>query len=231
MPVSAWEIALRLLVALGLGAVVGYDRQRRDHPAGLRTHVLVALASATFMLVSSQLAFFQHYGPGEQYRVDPSRIASGIVMGMGFLGAGSIIRTNRGVRGLTTSASLWLVAALGMASAAGMYVLAVLAAAAAMFVLVGLKRWERRAAHRVDHLVSLVIQEAPFDREALLRDAGLDPLDVRWVSVQRDLVPGVTRLSMEVSSRSMADFDRALASLAEIPGVSSVRAERPWSTD
>ena len=116
MPVSPWELLVRLLAALFLGAVVGFDRQRHEHPAGLRTHVLVALASATFMLVSTQLAFFQHFGANEQYRVDPSRIASGIVMGMGFLGAGSILRSGRGIRGLTTAASLWLVAALGMAA-------------------------------------------------------------------------------------------------------------------
>ena len=210
---------------------VGFDRQRHEHPAGLRTHVLVALASATFMLVSTQLAFFQHFGANEQYRVDPSRIASGIVMGMGFLGAGSILRSGRGIRGLTTAASLWLVAALGMAAASGMYLLATFAMLAALFVLVVLKRWERRAVQGVDHLVTLVLQEVPFDRVGFLKDAGLSSDDVRWVAVQRDVVGGTTRLSLEIASKSMAEFDAVLDRLADVPGASSIRAERPWSAD
>src|SRR4030042_1095814 len=122
------EIILRLLLATALGAGIGYQRERANKPAGLRTHILIALGSALFTVVS-----IFGFGVG----VDPSRVAAGVVTGIGFIGAGVILRGVRGehVVGLTTAASIWAVAAIGMAAGVGMYLIATIAAVIAVLVL------------------------------------------------------------------------------------------------
>lgn len=114
---------LRLLVALLIGAVIGYERERAGKPAGVRTHGMVCLGSALFTLVSL-------YGFGTA--ADPSRVASQIVTGIGFLGAGAILHQRRSVQGLTTAASLWVTAAIGLAIGVGMEVMS---AVTAVFVV------------------------------------------------------------------------------------------------
>jgi putative Mg2+ transporter-C (MgtC) family protein len=114
MPIEADSTyALRLLVAALLGAAIGFEREIHAHPAGMRTHLLVALGSAGFTVLS-----VAGFGPG----VDPSRVAAQIVTGIGFLGAGAILKEGVSVRGLTTAASLWVVAAVGMAAGVGAWV-------------------------------------------------------------------------------------------------------------
>jgi len=122
-----WELALRLLVASLLGAVIGLQRELVGKPAGMRTHVLVSLGCALFTVVS-----LEGFGPA----ADPARVAAGVVAGIGFLGAGAIIRGTQGmVIGLTTAASIWAVAAIGLAVGAGLYFLALVGTALAGAVL------------------------------------------------------------------------------------------------
>jgi len=112
---------VRLVVAAGLGLAIGVERELRDREAGLRTHLLVSLGSCLFTIVSAYgFHEFLTHG-GNVVRADPSRIAAQIVTGIGFLGAGAIIREGLSVRGLTTAATLWVVAAIGMAAGAGYY--------------------------------------------------------------------------------------------------------------
>src|SRR5207302_4449982 len=103
-----------------------WERELREQPAGLRTHLLVALASAVFMVVSLQAGFYQHFEPGtgQFLRYDAGRIASNIVVGIGFLGGGAILHAGMTIKGLTTAASLWLTAAVGLAAGGGMFLLA-----------------------------------------------------------------------------------------------------------
>jgi putative Mg2+ transporter-C (MgtC) family protein len=130
--ISEWEVLGRLAVAAGLGAAVGLERELRDREAGIRTHLAVSLGSALFTIVSAY-GFSEFVTPGSP--VDPTRIAAQIVTGIGFLGAGAIIRSGLSVRGLTTAASLWIVAAVGMAAGAGYYWAAVLGTAITVFAL------------------------------------------------------------------------------------------------
>lgn len=112
-----FELALRIVVAAVLGAAIGMERERRSHPAGMRTHLLVSVGAAAFTVLSIE-AFT---APG----ADPGRIAAQIVTGIGFLGAGAILKDRGSIKGLTTAASLWVVAAIGMASGAGAFGVAV----------------------------------------------------------------------------------------------------------
>src|SRR5689334_22858108 len=118
---TAWDALLRLVIACGLEATIGFEREIRDREAGVRTHLLVSLGSALFTIVSAYGFHEFLAGGGNIVRADPTRIAAQIVTGIGFLGAGAIIRDGLSVRGLTTAATLWVVAAIGMACGAGYY--------------------------------------------------------------------------------------------------------------
>ena len=132
---SGWDALLRLSIAAGLGAAVGFERELRDREAGIRTHLLVSLGSALFTIISAYGFHEFLTGGGAIVRADPSRIAAQIVTGIGFLGAGAIIRDGLSVRGLTTAATLWVVAGLGMACGAGYYWPAVAATALTIVAL------------------------------------------------------------------------------------------------
>lgn len=118
------DISIRLLVASVLGAAIGLEREIHAHPAGMRTHLLVSLGSGAFTVLS--IFFFEtQAAPNGSLPTDPSRIAAQIVSGIGFLGAGAILKYGTSVRGLTTAASLWATAAVGMAAGAGAWVVAI----------------------------------------------------------------------------------------------------------
>src|ERR671938_376687 len=122
IPTLSWgEVVLRVVLAAVLGGAVGVEREIREREAGLRTHLLVSVGAALFTLASAY--GFREFltNGGSVVRADPTRIAAQIVSGIGFLGAGAIIRQGLAVRGLTTAATLWLVAAIGMAAGAGYY--------------------------------------------------------------------------------------------------------------
>jgi putative Mg2+ transporter-C (MgtC) family protein len=136
VPTLSWHsVLLRLAVAAALGGAIGIEREIREREAGLRTHMLVSVGSALFTLVSAY-GFHEFLVSGAGLvRTDPTRIAAQIVSGIGFLGAGAIIRQGLSVRGLTTAATLWLVAAIGMAAGAGWYSAALITTAGAIISL------------------------------------------------------------------------------------------------
>ncbi len=143
-----WEhTLLRLAVAGLLGGAIGLERELDEKAAGLRTHILVASGSALFTLISAY-GFSAFLGPGKVVSFDPSRIAAQIVTGIGFLGAGIIFRQGFTVRGLTTAASLWLVAAIGMAAGVGYWAGAVLATVVGIVSLRPLERLKERVMPR-----------------------------------------------------------------------------------
>ena len=131
----------RLLLAGALGAVLGAERTIRQRAAGFRTNILIALGSALFTLISIEMA--------EANGGDPTRIPSQIVTGIGFLGGGAILREKGDIRGLTTAATVWLNAAIGMAAGAGFYTLAIVSTITALVVLTTFLRVERRLEERV----------------------------------------------------------------------------------
>ena len=119
-----------LVCAVVLGGAIGFEREINDKPAGLRTNILICLGAATIIIIAKHLALPNSDGI--------TRIAAGIVTGVGFLGAGALIRQGSGIQGLTTAASIWLVAAIGIACGAGLYLIAVAVTLLALIVLLGL---------------------------------------------------------------------------------------------
>jgi len=140
---SLADTATRLGAAAALGGLIGLERERLERAAGLRTHALVALSSALVMIVSTY-GFADVLGDGRPTTLDPSRVAAQVVSGVGFLGAGVIIFRKNAVRGLTTAASVWSVAGLGLAAGGGLLTTAALATAIMLFIQAGLRPLERR---------------------------------------------------------------------------------------
>lgn len=173
------DLLMRLVVGTVLGGVIGYERDVHGRPAGLRTHLIVALASTTFMLVSAHFVYFQHYTKDDLVTVDTSRIAASVVTGIGFLGGGAILRTGLGVQGLTTAAGLWLVAAIGLSAGAGMYAVSVTATLFGVLALSLLRRFE----HKDERLVRRRISpSSPSPGRRCLRSSRRSP---EWASSSR----------------------------------------------
>ncbi|MFT3914139.1 MAG: MgtC/SapB family protein [Anaeromyxobacteraceae bacterium] len=161
------EFALHLLAALGAGAGIGLERSIHGRPAGFRTHALVCMAGCLLMLLAVHEAdWFPR--AGDSVRVDPTRMAQGIMTGIGFLGAGVIFKEGLSVRGLTTAASIWITSAIGVVMGAGLFVEGALAALATLGVLSGF-RWIEEAvpAQQYAH------HRVRFDREDVLAEPAL----------------------------------------------------------
>jgi putative Mg2+ transporter-C (MgtC) family protein len=133
------DIVIRLCLAFAAGGIIGFERSFRRQVAGLRTHILISLGAASLMLLSIWLPSTYAEKTG-----DPGRIAAQVVSGIGFLGAGAIIRLGINIRGLTTAASLWLTAAIGLTIGAGMYVTALTAGVLALLTLIILNKVESK---------------------------------------------------------------------------------------
>lgn len=134
------EIIIKLLLAAILGGIIGYEREHTHRPAGFRTHILVCVGSALVMVTSEFI--FERYKLSAN--IDPARLGAQVISGIGFLGAGTIIRDGINVKGLTTAASLWAVSCVGIAAGIGFYGGAVIATVVIFFTLIGLKKMELR---------------------------------------------------------------------------------------
>jgi putative Mg2+ transporter-C (MgtC) family protein len=215
---NGWETLGRLAVAGGLGAAVGFERELRDREAGIRTHLLVSLGSALFTIVSA-FGFHEFLtNGGSVVRADPTRIAAQIVTGIGFLGAGAIIREGLSVRGLTTAATLWVVAAIGMASGAGYYWPAVATTALTIFALWPLRLIAYRMIDRLKPEENRLTVEL---REGQPIGPFLDQLhNVRHFELQEELDRRVLMLELEHIDEHL------VAQLADLDYVIGVRWRR-----
>lgn len=160
MPIDSWEVYFRLFYAAVLGGIIGLERQTGERPAGFRTHILVSLGSCLMMVISFQA--LQAIAPfPKNWVADPMRIASNVITGIGFLGAGAIIRMGASVRGLTTAATLWTTCAIGLASGSGLYGESLFTVVLLLVALIFLQRAERiwKMKHNV-HFLRITLREA-----------------------------------------------------------------------
>ncbi|SDO40208.1 putative Mg2+ transporter-C (MgtC) family protein [Paenibacillus sp. yr247] len=147
--ISNVEYSLRILLALLCGGLIGFEREWSRHAAGFRTHILVCLGSAALMLLS--IYGFSQFVAEANVRLDPTRLAAQVISGIGFLGAGAIMRNGNVITGLTTAASIWIVAAIGLCLGAGFYYVASLSTALVLISLFVFSKWERKLLHRRSH--------------------------------------------------------------------------------
>jgi putative Mg2+ transporter-C (MgtC) family protein len=215
--IPAGEVVLRLAVVVALCGAIGLERQARDQVAGLRTHVLVGLGAGLFTLVSA-------YGfGGSPARIDPTRIAAQVVSGIGFLGAGVILRHGATVRGVTTAAALWISAAVGMATAAGFYVGAVATTTIALLALVALRRLKPVVRRRIGtETLSLQIDLAPrASLRSLLAALRRGNLSIEGLESEV-LEDGSERVKLEIRGRAPLDVDDILSGLSRLRDVARI---------
>jgi putative Mg2+ transporter-C (MgtC) family protein len=166
--ISHGEMIARIALGATFGGIIGYERDRHRRPVGLRTHLIVAMASATFMVISSQFVYWQHYGKDDLVGVDAERIAASVVSAVGFLAGGAILRTGVTVQGLTTAAGLWLVTAIGMCSGAGMFVESAAVTMMGLLGLTVLRRFEDKDDHLLRRRFTITLGEGARDITAVI---------------------------------------------------------------
>ncbi|MDX6482189.1 MAG: putative Mg2+ transporter-C (MgtC) family protein [Gaiellaceae bacterium] len=210
------HVLLRLGVAAVLGAAIGAEREFRERQAGLRTHLVVSVGAALFTLVSA-------YGfSGFGGKVDPTRIAAQIVTGIGFLGAGAIIRQGLSVRGLTTAATLWLVAAIGMAAGAGYWSGAVIATLGALITLGPLRIAAFKVMTRYRPALDRLLVQVPAGGSPVPVIEAIERQGARVVSL--DVAQEADRRSISVDVQILQGTAPAVvAAVAEIDGVLAVQ--------
>lgn len=222
-----WQEILRLLVAAGLGAAIGLERERVDRGAGLRTHALVSTASALFTVISAY-GFEDIVTANRTAAIDPTRIAAGIVTGIGFLGAGLIVLRKNTVYGLTTAASVWAVAAIGMAAGAGMYLPAAIATGISLVILSGLKPLEQRLfpRKRFETLtIRITRQEIPLATiENSIRNLHLALKRLQLQSGGRD---DESIITLELEGAQEQNLAQLAEHLSSFPGVREVSYGSP----
>jgi putative Mg2+ transporter-C (MgtC) family protein len=223
VPEIGWdEVTIRLVLAAVLGGAVGLERELREREAGLRTHLLVSVGAAVFTLVSAYGFGDFRYGVDTGLTLDPTRIAAQIVTGIGFLGAGAIIRQGLSVRGLTTAATLWVVAAIGMATGAGYYSVAVISTGLVLFSLYPLRLVAYRMVVRLRPeegrlAVTLPPGSSAAPLVAELEDAGarIDSLRVDETQTERVVVAEI-KIPERLRGAELVDRVKALEDVRQV---------------
>ncbi len=226
LPTLNWdESLLRLALAATLGGLIGVERELREREAGLRTHLLVALGSALFTIVGAY-GFHAFLASGQSVvRADPTRIAAQIVTGIGFLGAGAIIRQGFSVRGLTTAATLWVVAAVGLAAGAGYYSVAVITTALVLIALYPLRIIAYRILRRFRPEDGRLLVELPAGSPPGEVIDEIERIGVRIDSIDVSQEGDRRRLELDLALPRDLAAPRLVARIADVPNVADVR----WS--
>lgn len=208
---SDLELLARLALAAVLGAAVGAERELADQPAGLRTHILLTIGACLFTVVSA-------YGFGDG---DPSRLAAQIVSGIGFLGAGAILRQSLSVRGVTTAASIWSTAALGVAIGVGEYVVGIGATVLVLGTLMGLRKVRNRLRRWSVTQAEIAVRTVPgFDLRTLLDVTQEDGVSVRGLDHERGDDEDVITLMVKLPRKSSLDqYTQEIMRLEGVRGV------------
>jgi putative Mg2+ transporter-C (MgtC) family protein len=220
---SSEVIALRILLAAAIGLAIGVERELSDHPAGMRTHIGVALGSCLFGVMSAYgFAQFDASRDETNFQVDPTRVASNIVVGIGFLGGGTILKHGLSVRGLTTAASMWVTAAAGLGCALGMYSATLVGTGVMLASLVLLRaprRW-LKARLRVRETVVVELKKGAGAGAVIDELGSIEGVTVRSLSVRR--IDDRVRVEADVQADPGVDLEPKLAALAGVKGVADI---------
>ncbi|MDP2278773.1 MAG: MgtC/SapB family protein [Nitrospirota bacterium] len=217
---SETEIIIRLLLGAVLGGVIGFERQVHGRQAGFRTQLLVCVASVLVMIVSEYYHHLSYMNPS-YVRVDPGRIAAGAITGIGFIGAGAILKMGITIQGLTTAACLWMVSAVGLAVGAGLYVAGVAASALTLFSLLVLRVIERRMSRLVFKFITITADEKTEDDKikSILKKQGSH---ISKTDYEKDNSKGEITYDITISLRHYVPMKSMLDELSSINGVRKV---------
>lgn len=221
--ISETDILLRLVIAAALGTLVGLERERHDQPAGLRTHMILVVGATLAMCLSINLATGW---AGDAPNGDPARLAAQVVSGIGFLGAGAILRYGTSVKGLTTAASLWTMAVVGLSVGAGHFLSAAAATGLLLIILSIINRVEKRsiASYGEMHVI-LLASDRPDLVEHVRERLKLRRRQVYSFSMEKDIDAGTVELDFLVKLKAGNSIEDLVE---EIAGVEGVRRVKIW---
>lgn len=225
LTISHFELIFRLVLAALLGSVIGFERERLNWAAGLRTHMLVCVGASLIMLVS--IFGFSDVLGQRDVTLDPSRVAAQVVSGIGFLGAGSILLRGEVVRGLTTAASLWSVAGIGLAVGGGLYTAAGSATVIILIILAGIKPIERRfISVKQQRSLRILADRGSISLDTLHGALGTSSVRVKqFIMQQSEENPDLDDVRIALSRTSTDDFDSLCSKLRNMPGVREFRRD------
>ncbi len=220
--ISEFDILARLGAAALLGSLIGFERERLMWAAGIRTHMLVAVGSCLFMIVSAY--GFEHARMNEHVVLDPSRISAQVVSGIGFLGAGSILLRGQIIRGLTTAASIWTVAALGLACGGGLYFAAVATTVMILIILVLIKPLEEIYRVRArSGTLRIVTAHGHLPTHDLAKRLDVSGRQVKQITIERD--GEADRLWIKLVRITPRQLEATIASLRTDPEIREAELE------
>jgi putative Mg2+ transporter-C (MgtC) family protein len=221
-----WDMVLRLAMATILGGLIGLERERLDRAAGLRTHALVSVASALIMIVSTY--GFPNPVEGAEGSLDPSRIAAQVVSGIGFLGAGVIIFRGNSIRGLTTAATIWSVAGVGLAAGGGLYAPAIVGTGFMLLIQAGLKPLERRffKKHATQHRVVLDVEHGADVLEGIHFATQETPVRLRSLQFDNVTAAGLDSVELTLMADSQQDILDLIGKLRKMESVRHITYKR-----
>lgn len=214
-------LSLRLLVAAILGGLVGFERERSHQPAGFRTHMLVCIGSALVMVTAEYLRLKYQ----AEISIDPTRLGAQVISGIGFLGAGTIIRHGSTVRGLTTAAGLWAVSCIGLAVGSGFYegaVIATLFITLTLSLTRPLKRWHSRK--QTEAILLVQMRRLDKDVQTLMDQIGKTTVEMQQIQIAPD-VEGGYRLRLTLRGCSPQDKLTLVQGISRLSDVESIQDE------
>lgn len=219
--ISEVQILVRLLISAVLGAVIGFERERQNQPAGLRTHIIMAVGSTLAMTISINIAMqFREVVPNG----DPARLAAQVISGIGFLGAGAILRFGNNIRGLTTATSLWTLAIIGLAVGAGHFFAGVSATLLLLVVLTLLDAFEKRFIKIYRSMnVIIEVEDRPNvlnEIRALIKD---ENTSIIQVNITRNIEDDYAVFNLVVKSLEAAPVEDLARELATLKGIKSFK--------
>lgn len=215
------QILLRIFVAACLGLVVGYERERQDHAAGLRTHMVIVVGAALAMTLSINLAAM---AVAAKQSGDPARLAAQVVSGIGFLGAGVIFRYGTSIHGLTTAASLWTITIVGLAVGAGLFVTALVVTGVLLLILTLLNYFETRFVVTYNRVhITVLGSYHPGIMDEVRRMFKQEKRTLSSIYIERDLTSELVTLELLVRILSNDPVESVIDALSKIQGVTHVK--------
>lgn len=214
------EIIIRLLLGATIGGIIGFERSTHGRAAGFRTHLLVCVAGVLIMTVSEYYHYLSLWDPS-YIRIDPARLAAGAITGVGFLGAGVIVKSGLNVQGLTTAACLWIVSAIGLSIGSGLYT-----AGLASFVITYLSLWLLRMVEdkmpRLSYKVMTIVSEGPGDEGSIRSAIEKYGASLSSIDYERDIRNSESKFSITISFRDERCPKQLLDDISSLPLVKKV---------
>ncbi|MBB6635426.1 MgtC/SapB family protein [Cohnella thailandensis] len=223
--ISQAELAVRMVLAAALGGAIGIEREWNNHAAGFRTHILVCLGAATIMLMS--IYGFSQFVNEPNVQVDPARLAAQVISGIGFLGAGAILRNGSGIKGLTTAASIWTVAAIGLCVGAGFLTAAFLCTFLVLVSLYVLNKWEKQLLrHRRTHKLEVTFSNDPEIVGRIAEVFIRRQMDISQLRIHPDeSEEGAMKLEFKVKRIRFEKLLEAVGEVGRLEGIKAVETD------